>query len=243
MEKDIFLDIFCFFIGKDRGYVTEILNGGGLHAVIGIVILIERSLVKIEKNNKLGMHDLPTTWVHWQEFAYNYIPDDFYLGNIVVIDLKHSNIEQVWNESKLLWNLKILNLSHSKYLKSTPDFSKSPNLEKLIMKDCPKLSEVHQSIGDLNHLLLINLKDCTSLNNLPKKIYKLKSLKTLILSGCSKIDRLEEDIVQMESLTTLIAKDTAIKEVPYSIIRSKSIGFISLCGYEGLSRDIFPSLI
>ncbi|CAJ2634986.1 unnamed protein product [Trifolium pratense] len=330
IEKDIFLDICCFFIGKDRADVTEILNGCGLHAVIGIAILIERSLVKIEKNNKLGMHDLirdmgreivrqsstkepgkrsrlwfhqdardiltkhcgtetveglvlklqrtsrvcfsansfkemknlrllqldyvdltgdygylskELRWVHWQEFAYNYIPDDFYMGNIVVIDLKHSNIEQVWNESKLLWNLKILNLSHSKYLKSTPDFSKSPNLEKLIMKDCPKLSEVHQSIGDLNHLLLINLKDCTSLNNLPKKIYKLKSLKTLILSGCSKIDRLEEDIVQMESLTTLIAKDTAIKEVPYSIIRSKSIGFISLCGYEGLSRDIFPSLI
>jgi len=58
MEKDIFLDICCFFIGKDRAYVTMILNGCGLHADIGIAILIERSLVKIEKNNKLGMHDL-----------------------------------------------------------------------------------------------------------------------------------------------------------------------------------------
>jgi len=106
------------------------------------------------------------------------------------------------------------------------------------MKDCPNLSELHQSIGDLNSLLLINLKDCTSLSHLPEKIYQLKSLKTLILSGCSKIDKLEEGIVQMESLTTLIAKDTAIKEV-----RSKSIGYISLCGYEGLSHDIFPSLI
>jgi len=58
MVKDIFLDICCFFIGKDRAYVTEILNGCGLHADIGIAILIERSLVKIEKNNKFGMHDL-----------------------------------------------------------------------------------------------------------------------------------------------------------------------------------------
>ena len=111
------------------------------------------------------------------------------------------------------------------------------------MNDCPKLSEVHQSIGDLNRLLMINLKDCTSLKNLPKKIYQLKSLKTLILSGCSKIDKLEEDISQMESLTTLIAKDTGVKEVPYSTVRSKSIGYISLCGYEGLSRDVFPSII
>jgi hypothetical protein len=58
MEKDIFLDICCFFIGKDRVDVTEILNGCGLHADIGITVLVERSLVKIEKNNKLGMHDL-----------------------------------------------------------------------------------------------------------------------------------------------------------------------------------------
>jgi len=58
IEKDIFLDICCFFIGKDRSDVTEILNGCGLHADIGITVLIERSLVKVEKNNKLGMHDL-----------------------------------------------------------------------------------------------------------------------------------------------------------------------------------------
>jgi len=58
MEKDIFLDICCFFIGKDRAYVTEILNGCGLHAEIGITVLVERSLIKVEKNNKLGIHDL-----------------------------------------------------------------------------------------------------------------------------------------------------------------------------------------
>jgi len=111
------------------------------------------------------------------------------------------------------------------------------------MKDCPSLSGVHQSIGDLKNILLINLKDCTNLRNLPRKIYQLKSLKTLILSGCSKIDKLEEDIVQMESLTTLIAKGTSIKQVPYSIIRLKSIGYLSLCGYEGLPHDVFPSII
>jgi len=57
-EKDIFLDLCCFFIGKERAYVTEILNGCGLYADIGITVLIERSLVKVEKNNKLCMHDL-----------------------------------------------------------------------------------------------------------------------------------------------------------------------------------------
>jgi len=71
----------------------------------------------------------------------------------------------------------------------------------------------------------------------------LKSVKTLILSGCLKMDKLDEDIVQMESLTTLIAENIAVKQVPFSIVRSKSIGYISLCGHEGLSRNVFPSII
>lgn len=58
METDIFLDICCYFIGKDRAYVTKILNGCGLYADIGITVLVERSLVKIEKNNELAIHDL-----------------------------------------------------------------------------------------------------------------------------------------------------------------------------------------
>jgi len=78
---------------------------------------------------------------------------------------------------------------------------------------------------------------------LPRSTYKLKSLKTLILSGCLKINKLEEDMEQMESLTALVANNTAITRVALSVVRSKNIGYISLCGYEGFSRDVFPSII
>ena len=140
-------------------------------------------------------------------------------------------------------NLKTLNLSHSHYLTQTPDFSNLPNLEKLVLKDCPMVSEVSPSIGNLSEILLIDLEDCVSLRSLPRSIYKLKSLKTLILSGCIMIDELEEDIEQMESLTILLANNTAIKRVPFSVVRSKSIGYISLCGHEGYSSDVFPTII
>ncbi|KAG5042817.1 hypothetical protein JHK87_006732 [Glycine soja] len=334
MEKDIFFDVCCFFIGKDIAYVTDILNGCGLHADIGIPVLIERSLVKIEKNNKLGMHPLlqqmgreiirgssikepfiepgkqsrlwfhedvldvlikntgtiaieglalqlhlsirdcfkaeafqemkrlrllrldhvqltgdygylskQLRWIYWKGFPLNYIPNNFYLEGVIAIDLKHSNLKLLWKKTQVLQWLKILNLSHSKYLTETPDFSGLPSLEKLILKDCPRLRKVHQSIGDLHNLLLINLKDCTSLSNLPREIYKLKSVETLILSGCLNIDILEEDIVQMESLTTLISDNTAVKQVPFSIVNSKSIGYISICGFKGLSHDVLHSII
>lgn len=57
-EKDLFLDIACFFVGHDKDYVIKILNGCNLSAEIGLSVLTKRSLVKITKQNELHMHDL-----------------------------------------------------------------------------------------------------------------------------------------------------------------------------------------
>jgi hypothetical protein len=57
-EKDIFLDISCFFIGKDIDYVVKILDGCGFFAEIGISVLIQRSLLKVNETNEFIMHDL-----------------------------------------------------------------------------------------------------------------------------------------------------------------------------------------
>ncbi|XP_057753949.1 TMV resistance protein N-like isoform X2 [Arachis stenosperma] len=57
-EKDIFLDIACFFKGNKKEYVTKILEGCGYQADIGLDILINRSLITINKYDQLGMHDL-----------------------------------------------------------------------------------------------------------------------------------------------------------------------------------------
>ncbi|XP_028763098.1 TMV resistance protein N-like [Neltuma alba] len=327
LEKEIFLDICCFFIGMDRNEVTHILNGCEFFADIGIKTLVERSLVTVDENNKLGMHDLlrdmgreiireqsqkelgkrsrlwfhedacavlseqmgteaieglalkmsqsekmhfqaeafkmmrrlrllhledvqlrgdyqyisrDLRWLCWHGFHVKYIPSNFYQQKLVAIDLKHSSLIQLWKEPRLLKMVKILNLSHSPCLSQTPDFSNLPNLESLILKDCPSLFIIHHSIGLLHKLLLLDLEDCIGLRSLPRSIYRLKRLKTLILSGCKNIEKLEEDIEQMESLTTLIAP--AIKKVPYSLVRLKSILYLSVCGHEGLSRQVIPSL-
>ncbi|CAN0892399.1 Disease resistance protein RUN1 [Linum grandiflorum] len=56
-EKDIFLDIACFFVGEHKGFVTRVLDGCGFAAVIGIRVLIDKSLVTVS-DCKLGMHAL-----------------------------------------------------------------------------------------------------------------------------------------------------------------------------------------
>ncbi|XP_054790511.1 disease resistance protein Roq1-like [Prosopis cineraria] len=240
MEQDIFPDMCFFFINKDREYVTQILNGCGFHAKIGIQILIERSPISVSRDNKLEMHDLirdmgreiihgsPPKYLEergrlcFHEEVLHVLTEQTATKAIEGIALKLPRTDsKTLIEAKafkfLRW-LKTLTLSHSSFLRQTPDFKKLPNLEKLILKDCPSLISVHQSIGDLKNLLLVSLKDCKCLRDLPRSIYKLKSLKTLILSNCSMIDHLEEDFEQMESLTTLMADKTAITQIPRSLV-------------------------
>ncbi|KAK4270110.1 hypothetical protein QN277_023189 [Acacia crassicarpa] len=184
-------------------------------------------------------------WLCWQGFPLKCTPNNFYQKELVAIDFKYSNLKVVWKDPQLLEKLKTLNLSHSSYLTQTPDFSKLPNLEMLVLKDCPSLMLVHQSIGDLKRIRLVNFKDCKCLRALPRSMYKLKSLSTLILSGCSLIDHLEEDIEQMKSVTVLKADKTAITTIPKSLARLEGLkhGYVSFPGLEGRARDIFPSLI
>ena len=56
--KDTFLDISCFFIGMDKNYVVQILDGCGFFPEIGINVLIQRCLLTVDERNKLMMHDL-----------------------------------------------------------------------------------------------------------------------------------------------------------------------------------------
>ena len=51
----------------------------------------------------------------------------------------------------------------------TLDFASVPNLEKLILKGCAKLSMIPTSLGDLKHLILLDLNNCKCLKNLPSK--------------------------------------------------------------------------
>ncbi|XP_057972919.1 TMV resistance protein N-like [Malania oleifera] len=56
-EKDLFLDIACFFKGDDKEYITNLLDSCNLYPGIGLSVLAQKSLITILDNNVL-MHDL-----------------------------------------------------------------------------------------------------------------------------------------------------------------------------------------
>ncbi|XP_037494418.1 disease resistance protein RUN1-like [Jatropha curcas] len=56
-QRDMFLDIACFFKGEDKDYVVKVFEGCGFFPHANLRVLIDKSLISI-LDNKLWMHDL-----------------------------------------------------------------------------------------------------------------------------------------------------------------------------------------
>ncbi|GKE85538.1 Toll/interleukin-1 receptor domain-containing protein, partial [Tanacetum coccineum] len=65
VEKELFLDIACFFRGKFKWDTMKILDACGFHPEIGIKVLIQKSLITIDSYGRFGMHDLIQEMGHY----------------------------------------------------------------------------------------------------------------------------------------------------------------------------------
>ncbi|XP_058217974.1 disease resistance protein RPV1-like [Rhododendron vialii] len=162
-------------------------------------------------------------WLCWHGFPFESITKYFPLEALVALEMPYSNLKHFLAGTKFLELLKILNLSHSHSLAKTPNFIVLPNLERLILEDCTSLVEIHESVGDLARLVLLNLKDCCNLRKLPRSIGMLESLGTLDISGCSNLESLPKEMGILDSLTVLRAENvTGITRSPASIQNLKA---------------------
>ncbi|XP_004295002.1 PREDICTED: TMV resistance protein N-like [Fragaria vesca subsp. vesca] len=176
------------------------------------------------------------SWLCLRGYSAQVIPIGFLNERkLVSIDLRYSNLELFWHTRRLV-KLVILNLSHSRYLRQSSNFSQVPFLQYLVLKDCVRLSKIDESIGSLSGLALLNLKGCTMLKNLPEDFYKLRCVRTLVLSGCSRFKHLSTNIGNMTRLETLLISGTAISEVPSTVDNLKWLKFSSRHGLSGLQR-------
>ncbi|ESR55136.1 hypothetical protein CICLE_v10023372mg, partial [Citrus x clementina] len=57
-EKNIFLDVACFFQGEGINLVMKFFNASGFYPEIGISVLVDKSLIAIDSYSKITMHDL-----------------------------------------------------------------------------------------------------------------------------------------------------------------------------------------
>ncbi|GAY56985.1 hypothetical protein CUMW_175920 [Citrus unshiu] len=57
-EKNIFLDVACFFQGEHVNPIMKFFNASGFYPEIGISVLVDKSLIAIDSHKKITMHDL-----------------------------------------------------------------------------------------------------------------------------------------------------------------------------------------
>ncbi|KAL2335661.1 hypothetical protein Fmac_016874 [Flemingia macrophylla] len=152
--------------------------------------------------------------LEWKGYPLTFLPlDDVGPDELVDLKLHHSKIKQCWNRTQFLGQIKFVDLSQSKDLIKTPDFTGMPNLERLVLEGCISITEIHPSIAQHKRLVVLNLKDCKNLKTLPRKL-EMNSLEIFVLSGCSKIGKLSEFGEDMIKLSVLDLEGTSISKLP-----------------------------
>nr|AGC24029.1 TIR-NB-LRR type resistance protein RGA9 [Vitis rotundifolia] len=167
-------------------------------------------------------------YLRWDGYPLDFLPSNFDGGKLVELHLNCSNMKQLWQGNKDLERLKVLDLSYSRKLSQMSEFSSMPNLERLFLRGCVSLIDIHPSVGNMKKLTILSLRSCDKLKNLPDSIRDLESLEILDLSNCSKFEKFPEKGGNMKSLMQLYLVNTAIKDLPDSIGDLESLDILKL---------------
>nr|XP_011458231.1 PREDICTED: TMV resistance protein N-like isoform X2 [Fragaria vesca subsp. vesca] len=185
----------------------------------------------------LGPKYLPNALriLYWSSYPSKSLPPGFQPDELTELSLVHSDIDHLWDGITYLPNLKFINLSYSRKLIRSPDFTYAPRVERLVLEGCSSLVDIHPSIAHLESLTCLNLKDCKSLRSLPSVI-AMKSLEIFILSGCSKFQGIPEFVGSMECLLELSLDETAIEQLPLSVGLLTGLTSLNLRDCKNLKR-------
>ncbi|XP_034675196.1 disease resistance protein RML1A-like [Vitis riparia] len=169
----------------------------------------------------------------WEEYPLKSLPSDFKSQNLVFLSMTKSHLTRLWEGNRVFKNLKYIDLSDSKYLAETPDFSRVANLKILNFEGCTQLRKIHSSLGDLDKLIGLSFKNCINLEHFPG-LDQLVSLEALNLSGCSKLEKFPVISQPMPCLSKLCFDGTAITELPSSIAYATKLVVLDLQNCEKL---------
>ncbi|KAL4570652.1 hypothetical protein LXL04_026311 [Taraxacum kok-saghyz] len=230
VEKDLFLEIACFFRWRRRYLAMKLLDACGFHPVVGVEVLRQKTLITISEDGTFDMHDLVQEMGHYivkgehpknpekhtrvwkREDVLKILAIDATANfdNIEAIDHRYLSseeshrgsisIQQLWEGYKDLPNLTHMELGHMANLIKTPDFAGLVNLETFELYNCPCLEEIHPSVGQLEKLVFLSIERCPRLRKFPS-ICRTKKLETLIFEYCEKIEIISE--IQQQEMDNL----------------------------------------
>ncbi|CAN1175386.1 Disease resistance protein RUN1 [Linum perenne] len=234
-EQDVFLDIACFFKGKDVSDGKRILCSSGFSAEIGFKVLAEKSLLVISNGR-----DFRNLKVMNMSHSHKLIktPDFTSMLNLERLTFEDcTSLTEIHPSLLHLEYLVHLNFIGCTSINSFPHTApKMPSLQELLL-DGTNIEKLPESIKFFTGLSKLSLKDCKSLKFIPKGITQLKSLKAFNLSGCSELANVPEKLGDLDTLEELDVSGTAISVPPVSIFSLRNLKVLS---FKGCNVLILP---
>uniref|UniRef100_A0A7N1A4D7 TIR domain-containing protein n=1 Tax=Kalanchoe fedtschenkoi TaxID=63787 RepID=A0A7N1A4D7_KALFE len=198
-----------------------------------------------------GFEDFPKgiKWLLWIGCPLKEIPLNFYFDELVVLDMQKSCLFHAWSSSKYIRALKTLNLSHSHYLRSTPDLSNAHMLEWISCEGCTSLVEVHESMGKLAYLTYLNLDGCINLVTLPEFNGNFKKVITkFLVKGCINLRNLPinrlgyVELLDLDGCRSLFKSSNICPSLTLFDIFLPSLKKLSLTNF-GISGDAVMEMV
>ncbi|XP_028757941.1 TMV resistance protein N-like [Neltuma alba] len=166
--------------------------------------------------------------LHWYGYPLRDLPLNVKPYELVYLKMHNSKLKQLSQGTQFMENLKILDLSHSKYLIQSPEFYGLQNLERLVLEGCAKLANIHPSLGQLHHLLEVNLKGCLNLKVLPRQL-EMACLKEFVLEETG-IEDVPESLGSLTRVEVLNLRNCrSLKFLPRKLDMNSLKEFV-LCG-------------
>ncbi|WCJ18060.1 disease resistance protein (TIR-NBS-LRR class) putative [Euphorbia peplus] len=220
IEKELFLDIACFFNLRCRDDVERILDVRG--SKIGINCLVEKALISISSRNCLNMHGLIEQMAKdiiceekaLQRHSRQWNPEEIYIlltkemGNEATkgISLNMSKIKNVYLSPKAfqrMYNLRYLNFYDSSTSSCNTNIQVHlPQGLEYLPEQLSQLEELWNGVQNLANLKLIDLSYSEKLIKI-SDLSGASNLEALYFYGCTSLVEITSSFECLSKLTTL----------------------------------------
>ncbi|CAL1398084.1 unnamed protein product [Linum trigynum] len=248
-EKQIFLDIACLFIGSKKEVLYNMWNACSFHPESGINTLVDRSLMKLDEDNRFWMHDhirdLGRAIVQEEDIRHPHRRSRIWCEEDAMMDLLRNNEANNWVEVLMVdmrrWKNEVLTENEFKKLhwlrylevrngSLTGDFSKIlPNLCMLRLYDC----DLIPANLNMKKLVVLDLESCGVEDNWRgwKEMQLAQKLAVIYLRHCRKLTR-APDLSQCVSLESINIDGCSAMKGALHIGNFKNLKTLKLVGTQ-----------
>ncbi|KAL4601314.1 hypothetical protein ACB092_11G263500 [Castanea dentata] len=166
----------------------------------------------------------------WRDFPFYLCPPSFFPEKLVVLNLPFILLKEPVVKQTLEYVTHV-DFSWCKLITKISDLSMTPNVTNLILRWCPNLVEIDDSVGRLDKLKVWDLEYCGKLETLPNCL-TMKSLTSFDLTGCTRLKKFPNILHEMKGVEDLDLYGNFTKELPPS--------FGNLIGLKRLDVKRYP---